>query len=132
VARERILMGADELRDFLAAQDWMVLATLDPDGSPAGDVVPTVLAEDRLYFAVATEGLSHRNLTRDPRACCAADVFPSYYEIRGAMVHGQAGTATPPPGAHAVGRAAASGAAVFALPLDDVTSFDFAKIRTKY
>src|SRR5262245_2779871 len=125
-------MSDDELREFLAAQDWMVLATLDPDGSPAGDVVPTVLAQERLYFAVAPAGPSHQNLTRDPRACCAADVFPSYYEIRGAMVHGHAEAATTPPGAHGVARAAAGGAVVFALPLDDVASFDFAKIRNKY
>lgn len=125
-------MSGDELHQFLAVQDWMVLATVDPDGSPAGDVVPAVLAEERLYFAVAPEGPSHRNLGRDPRACCAADAFPSYYEIRGAMVHGRAETATTPPGEHAVARAAAAGAVVFALPLDDVASFDFAKIRNKY
>lgn len=130
--RESIAMTGPELHTFLGGQEWMVLATLDADGVPAGELVATALLGGRLYFAVPHGGRAAEHLARDPRACCAADVFPSYYEIRGAVVHGSAEVVEAPPGTHAVARAAARGATVYSLPLDDVSSFDFAKIRNKY
>jgi hypothetical protein len=130
--RESIAMTHPELLGFLRAQTWMVLGTLDPDGAPRGELVVTALDDDRLCFAIDHTSSGFANLVRDPRACCAADVFPSYYEIRGAIVHGRAERVTDPRGALARIRHAAHGVAVFALPLDDVASFDFTKIRNKY
>lgn len=127
--RERIAMTPAEILRFLADQCWMVLATLDADGSPWGDTVPCLLAGETLYFAVRRGGRTHANLERDPRACCAQDRFPSYYEIQGVTLHGRARAATDAP---AASRLAAPGGAVYCLGLDDVFSFDFAKIRDKH
>jgi hypothetical protein len=122
--REAIAMTRDELLAFLGAQRWVALGTLDPDGTPAGDVVPVALDGERLRFAVPRGSRADDNIRRDPRVCCAADEFPSYFEIRGAVAHG---------------RAEPSGAPdrlgpdwiEYAIRLDDVASFDFRKMRRR-
>jgi nitroimidazol reductase NimA-like FMN-containing flavoprotein (pyridoxamine 5'-phosphate oxidase superfamily) len=125
MGREEIGMARAELAAFLGAQRWVALGTLDPDGTPVGDVVPVVLDGERLRFAVAVDSRAHDNIRRDPRVCCAADEFPTYYEIRGATAHGRA---TPRDEAHPLGPDWCE----YAIPLDDVASFDFKKIRAKY
>ena len=122
--REAIAMTPAELSAFLERQHWVALGTLDPDGTPVADVAPVRLHDGRLCFAVPRGSRAHDNITRDPRVCCAADEFPRYYEIRGATAHGRA---------EALGDAAiGSGWVEYAIPLDDVTSFDFRKVRNKY
>jgi nitroimidazol reductase NimA-like FMN-containing flavoprotein (pyridoxamine 5'-phosphate oxidase superfamily) len=120
--REAIAMTRDELLAFLGAQRWAALGTLDPDGTPVGEIVPIVLDGERLRFAVAHGSRAHENLARDPRVCCAADEFPSYYEIRGAVAHGRAEPHGEPGGEWVE----------YAIALDDVRSFDFRKIARKY
>ena len=121
MAREAIAMSGDELVAFLGAQRWVALSTLDPDGTPVADVAPVRLDGDRLCFAVARGSHADDNIRRDPRVACAADEFPAYYEIRGAVAHG---IAEPRPTAN-------PDWIEYAIPLDDVTSFDFKKIRAK-
>lgn len=119
--RQAIAMTRDELLAFLGAQRWMVLGTLDPDGTPAGEVVPVRLDGDRLRFVVARGSRAHDNIGRDPRVCCAADEFPSYAEIRGVVAHGRAEHGDPS------GRLGPDWLE-YAIPLDDVVSFDFRKM----
>ena len=122
--REAIAMTRDELLAFLGTQHWVALGTLDPDGTPVGDLAPTVLDGERLCFAVPRGSRADDNIRRDPRVCCAADEFPSYYEIRGAVAHGRAEAHT----SERLGPAWSE----WAIPLDDVTSFDFRKVQNKY
>ena len=122
MGREAIAMTNAELLEFLGTQRWTALGTLDPDGTPVGEVVPVGLDGERLRFAVARGSRAHENIARDPRVCCAADEFPSYYEIRGAVAHGRA---------EPHGDAGAEWVE-YTIPLDDVRSFDFRKIRNKY
>ncbi len=122
MAREAIAMSPEEVRAFLAAQRWMVLGTLDADGMPVGDLVPVRLDGDRLRFAVADGSRAGENVRRDARVCCAADEFPSYYEIRGVVLHGRADAPA----------RLGEGWSEYALALDDVASFDFRKVRSKY
>lgn len=123
MARESIAMTPDELRTFFGAQRWIALATLDPDGTPVADIAPVRLDGDHLCVAVARDSQTHDNIRRNPSVACAADEFPSYYEIRGAIAHGQAEERT---------INAAADWLEYAIPLTDVTSFDFKKIRNKY
>ncbi|HYC22725.1 MAG TPA: pyridoxamine 5'-phosphate oxidase family protein [Candidatus Bathyarchaeia archaeon] len=132
-------MSRAEVLEFLRDESWLVLATLDADGSPFGDVVPATLDGEMLCFCVARNGRSQANIARDDRVCCSSDRFPSYYEIKGVTVHGRAREVTDPaPAARiaslcsAPGLDAGADRAVYALGLDDVSSFDFAKIRNKY
>ena len=122
--REAIAMTRDELLAFLGAQRWVALGTLDADGTPVGDVAPAVLDGERLCFAVPRGSRADDNIRRDPRVCCAADEFPSYYEIRGAVAHGRAEP-------HSTGRLGPDWSE-YTIPLDEVTSFDFRKVRNKY
>ena len=125
MGREAIAMTPAELRAFLAAQRWVVLATLDPDGTPVGEPVPSRLVDDHVRFALPRGSRSHDNITVDPRVACAADVFPSYYEIQGATVHGRAEQV---PGDGRLGPDWIE----YQVPLDDVFSFDFRKIQRTY
>ena len=125
MGREAIAMTHEEVLAFLGTQRWVALGTLDPDGTPAGDLVPVVLDDDRLRFAVPRGSHADDNIRRDPRVCCAADEFPSYYEIRGAVAHGRA---EPHAGSDRLGPDWTE----YSIALDDVVSFDFRKVRNKY
>ena len=123
--RESIAMSRREVLDFLAARRWVLLATLAPGGAPTAEIAPCALAAGRLYFAVPPGSRSARNLERDPRACCANDEYPTYYEIRGVTAHGRARPEPArPAGLDLPGE-------LYSLGLDDVLGFDFAKIRRK-
>jgi len=122
--RERIEMSREEILALLAQTRWVVLGTLSAAGEPAGHVVPCALEGERLYFAVPPGSDAQRQIQRDPRVCAATDRYPTYYEIRGVTVHGRAEPAAAPPGLRAAG-------ATYALPLDDLVSFDFSKIQAK-
>ena len=125
MAREAIAMTRDEMRAFLGTQRWVALGTLDPDGTPVGDLVPATLDGERLRFAVPRGSRADDNIRRDPRVCCAADEFPSYYEIRGVIAHGRA---EPHANADRLGPEWLE----LSIPIDDVSSFDFRKVRNKY
>ena len=121
---EAIEMTRAEMLAFFGAQRWVALGTLDPDGTPVGDVVPVLLDAERLCVAGPRGSRAHENVARDPRVCCAADEFPSYYEIRGATAHGRAKARS--------GERLGPDWVEYVLALDDVASFDFRKIRRAY
>jgi hypothetical protein len=134
VARENISMTTDELRSFLGSVEWVALGTLDEHGGPAASLAAAVMKQDRLFFVVAEESPAATHLSRDPRCCCTADIFPTYNQIKGATIHGHAQRSTDD---HVViaelaRRAKAHGLAdgiVYALPLlEDAFGFDFAKL----
>ena len=132
-----------EIEMLLVGQRWVVLATLDADGSPWADLAACVLDGDEIYFLVCRGTRSFANVERDARVCCSIDIFPSYYEIKGATIHGRArrvGDASlrerlaprlARPGVP-VADEAGDRSDLFALPLDDVFSFDFGKIQSQY
>jgi nitroimidazol reductase NimA-like FMN-containing flavoprotein (pyridoxamine 5'-phosphate oxidase superfamily) len=122
MGREAIAMTREEVLAFLGTQRWVVLGTLDPDGTPAGDLVLVALDGDRLRFAVPCGSRTDENIRRDPRVCCAADEFPSYYEIRGAVAHGRAEP-------HVTSDRLGPDWTEYSIGLDDVVSFDFRKVR---
>ena len=75
------------------------------------------------------------NIQRDPRVVCMNDQYPTYYEIKGVTIHGRAEPVDDPALAarlpsDPIDRDAAD-RTVYAVPLDDVTSFDFTKIKAK-
>ena len=122
--RESIEMTPAELLDLLRETRWVVLGTLGDEGEPTATLVDCSLEAERLCFAVAAGGAAHRNIQRDPRVCCATDEYPTYYEIRGATLHGEALEAES-------ATLAGPERAVFSIPLDDVVSFDFSKIERR-
>ena len=133
MARERIAMSEEEVRAFLHSQRWVVLGTLDPRGAPEADLALCGLTDATLYFGVERDGRSARHIAQDARVCCAIDQFPTYYEIKGVTVHGRARPITDADEITRVRTLMGDTAdrVIYALPLDDVVSFDFAKIQQR-
>jgi hypothetical protein len=135
--RENNALSPEEIRAFLTSIEWVALGMLAADGSPEVDLVPAVVESDRLFFAVAPGSAAQANLARDPRCCCSADVFPTYYEIKGATVHGRAVPQEPSERVRATLRARArthqlTDGLIYSLPLlDDAFGFDFSKIQRR-
>lgn len=126
MGRERIAMDHQALLSLLGEVDWVVLATLDEGGAPVGELCRCALEGETLFFATPRVGEAAQNIERDPRVCCSVDTYPTYYEIKGASIHGSARPAPDRPGLGTLGDG------TFSLSLDDVVSFDFAKIANKY
>jgi hypothetical protein len=136
--RESIEMSAEESVAFLAAQSWVVLATLEPDGSPWADVVPSAVQDGQLLFRVSAGSRSERNIRRDARICCTQDENASYFEIRGVIAHGEA-LRVPLSEVPAELEArrdplhpdAPPHGEAYSIGLTEVVSFDFAKIEAR-
>jgi nitroimidazol reductase NimA-like FMN-containing flavoprotein (pyridoxamine 5'-phosphate oxidase superfamily) len=137
MARESTAMSDAEIRAFLQTVEWVALGVLDAQGAPAAGVAPAVVSGDRLVFAVPADSPLAAALTRDPRCCASADVYPTYFEIRGATVHGRAERLASDPSLQAAleDRARRHGIATgpaYALPLlEDAFGFDFGKITRR-
>ena len=77
------------VQEFLAAREVVVLATVQPDGSPLA--MPMWFLHDPMSVTmVSVDGTQKvRNLRRDPRVCVVAE-SGSRGEVRGVSVHGRA------------------------------------------
>jgi PPOX class probable F420-dependent enzyme len=78
-------MSDDELRDFVAEQMIVSVATLGPRGRP--HLVPLWYSADGLVLRSWTYAKSQKakNLERDPRATLQIEDGVLYHELRGAM-----------------------------------------------
>ena len=111
-------MGDEEVDLFLRTQARAVVVALDADGLPSGGVGRLVAGDGTVGFVLRAEDPVVALLGRDERACCIAEEFPSYYGIRGAMVHGRARAVA----------GADPGEAAFDLTVEQVVSYDFGKL----
>mgnify|MGYP001792173699 CR=1 FL=1 len=85
--RDRIRMSADELAEFLRAEQTMTVATMGPRGRP--HLMPVHYYIDAGGSAVTwTYAKSQKavNLERDPRATLQVEAGDAYAELRGAML----------------------------------------------
>lgn len=135
-----ITLTRDELVDFLSGQSQCVVATVEQDGSPWGDVVACRFSDGVLYFRVPHHSRTLKNLEADPRVCCTLESKDAdYYSARAAMVHGRAVLVTASEGSlpelDALPdpvTAAPIDATIFAVDLENVVSFDFGKIQRRF
>ncbi|MGH7896927.1 MAG: pyridoxamine 5'-phosphate oxidase family protein [Candidatus Binatia bacterium] len=128
-------MTDEEVRAFLTRKSRLVLGTLGSDGAPCSDVTSCVYERDRLYALVPRDGDALANLRRDPRVCCIVEEFPSYFEIKGVIVHARASEASGEERERAASRFPAGSGERFVvvrIPLERVVSFDFAKIQRRF
>ncbi|MBW2271150.1 MAG: pyridoxamine 5'-phosphate oxidase family protein [Deltaproteobacteria bacterium] len=137
-------MSSEELGRFAGTERRCVVGTLDADGGPWGDAVACAFHEGRLYFRVPAATRTLRNIQRDARVCCTIESHPEgseYYTIKAAMFHGRAqpADAAAARGAGALGElsdpvtgARAEEGSIFSVGVDDVVSFDFAKIKRRF
>lgn len=120
--RRDIRMTPGEITAFLTGRTRAVVVALDAGGRPHGAVgrlefEAPAWAAGRVNFAVYADDPLVGLLGADPRACCTVEQFPSYYEIRGVMIHGHAGAA-----------GSADGVARFTLDVAGAVSYDFGKL----
>ncbi|HXX39528.1 MAG TPA: pyridoxamine 5'-phosphate oxidase family protein [bacterium] len=81
---------ADErIQRFLATREVVVLATVQPDGSPLAMPVWFLHRSDDLIMISEADTQKIRNIRRDPRVCVAAD-GGSLAGIQGVIVQGWA------------------------------------------
>lgn len=109
--RSDIRLPDDEVRAFLAAHRVGVLVTND-GAHPDGGLVHLALAGEELELSASAAAVEA--VGRDPRVCVVVEEQPTYDGIRAVLVHGVA---------RVVGDRRLS------VPLDDVVSFDFGRIR---
>ena len=84
--RDQIRMSDDELRDFLAEQKIVSVATLGPNGRP--HLVPLwyVPEGDDLIGWTYAKSQKAKNLERDPHATLQVEDGVDYQELRGVML----------------------------------------------
>jgi nitroimidazol reductase NimA-like FMN-containing flavoprotein (pyridoxamine 5'-phosphate oxidase superfamily) len=145
MAREHssIKMNPEEVAKFASGEIRCIVGTLDEGGGPWGDAASCVYRGDRFYFRVPREGRTLRNLERDDRVCCAIESHPAgadYYTIKAAIFHGRAARAEGETERELAGLFAGlpdpvdggTQGAIFSIGVDDVVSFDFAKIVRRF
>lgn len=109
-------MDAAEITAFLATQSRVVVVAVEGD-APVGTVASARLDGDVWRVTLRAGDPVADLIAHDDRVCVCIDQFPEYYEIKGVSAHG-----------HASDQANVDGRLTFSIPLDDVTSFDFAKL----
>jgi hypothetical protein len=141
---QSIKFTTEELHEFLRSDTRLILATVDDAGDPWGDVVPFVFRHDRVFFRLTVDTRSYANIARDPRVCCVVESMNglSYYDIKGAIMHGSAVATTVdhhfPDVLTALDDVAdplgpgGSDTVVYSIDLGDSTSFSFEKIKYRY
>jgi PPOX class probable F420-dependent enzyme len=77
------------IQRFLATQEIVVLATVEPDGSPLA--TPVWFLHSSGVLAMISEAATQkvRNLRRDPRVCVVAEAG-ALADIRGVIIRGRA------------------------------------------
>ena len=116
--RPDISMTPDEIVTFLATQTRAVVAALD-GAAPVGTVAALRLDGDELEVTLRADDEVRALLGVDDRVCVIAEQFPTYFEIKAVCAHGRARFVADAVGTHHP---------TFRIGLDDVTSFDFAKL----
>jgi PPOX class probable F420-dependent enzyme len=83
--RDQIRMTDDELREFLAEQKTLSVATVGPNGRP--HLVPLwyVPEDDSLIGWTYAKSQKAKNLERDPRATVQIEDGVEYQDLRGVM-----------------------------------------------
>ena len=134
-----ISLTADEIVHFISGQTHCFVGTVDPDGSPWADVAACAYHDGRLWFRLSAGSRSLRNVMADPRVCCTLESEgDDYYDNISAMIHGEASAleegaslaeldalADPVAGKPIAG-------SVYSVDLENVVSFDFAKIQRRF
>jgi hypothetical protein len=116
--KQDIAMSQAEIDGFLATQSAAVVVGLRGTGAPTGASARLHRGQGGLGFSVSLDDPIVSHLAEDDRACCVVEQFPSFYEIKGVMLHGRASRRD----------GGAPGEARFDLAVEKVVSFDFGKL----
>ena len=89
MTREPEQLHDAHVQAFLAAKEVVVLATIQPDGSPLAMPVWFLYGADALIMISLADTQKVRNLRRDPRVCVVAEIG-SRADARSLVIEGRA------------------------------------------
>ncbi|WP_315987180.1 pyridoxamine 5'-phosphate oxidase family protein [Actinomadura sp. HBU206391] len=88
--RTRIAMTEDEVSSLVAEQRKLQLGTMNPDGTPHLVTMFYAMVDDKIAFWTYRASQKARNIERDPRVTCLIEAGEDYFELRGALIYGNA------------------------------------------
>lgn len=116
-----LAMPLEEISSLINSEGCLVLGSICPDGIPAAEIVPGHVDNDLLEFVLPVDSTSYRNIQEDNRVCAVVEnAQREFYRMRSVTIHGRADLRTSQPDREQ---------ARYTLPLDDIVSFDFSKIK---
>lgn len=88
--RDMIRMSDDEVRDFIAGQKTLQLATINKDGTPHLVAMWFGLQGGKLVIETFEKSQKALNLRRDPRLTCLLESGTEYNQLKGVQIKGRA------------------------------------------
>jgi hypothetical protein len=89
-ARTRIAMSEDEVSSLVAGHRKLQLGTINPDGTPHLVTMFYAVVDGKIAFWTYRSSQKARNIERDPRVTCLIEAGEDYFELRGALLYGNA------------------------------------------
>jgi len=83
-------MTPEEIREFLANERTLILATTRREGTPVMHALWFTYCEDAVYFNIQATSFKYKNIQRDNRVSCLVEAGEEYFDLRGAMMEGRA------------------------------------------
>ncbi len=104
-SRRTVSMTDDEVRDFLASQMKVQVASIGRDGMPHLTTLFYVVLDGRICFWTYATSQKIKNLERDPRISALVETGKDYEELAGVSVQGTAEIVRDPDGIRRIGTA---------------------------
>ena len=95
-SRAAVAMTEKEVAALVAEQRKMHLGTINRDGSPHLVTMFYGMVDDKIAFWTYRTSQKMRNIERDPRVTCLVETGEEYFELRGALIYGNAKVLTDP------------------------------------
>ncbi|HVW42067.1 MAG TPA: hypothetical protein VHC18_12035 [Amycolatopsis sp.] len=105
-------MEPAEVEEFLGRCAVMAVGAIDADGWPVASLAATTFDDGTITIRIAGDDPVAVAAAGPEPLCCTADEDPSYYEIRGVIVHGR-----PAPAADGL-----------RMPVERAIGFDFGRL----
>ena len=104
-SRRAVSMSDAEIRDFLASNIKVQVASIGRDGMPHLTTLFYVVLDGRICFWTYATSQKVRNLERDPRISALVETGKDYEELAGVSVQGTAEIVRDPDGIRRIGTA---------------------------
>ena len=89
-------MSAEEVTALITNAKKLQLGTINPDGTPHLVTMFHAVIDGKIAFWTYRRSQKAKNIERDPRVTCLAELGDDYFELRGALVYGKAEVVTDP------------------------------------
>ncbi len=152
-------MTSAEVTDFLRNQRTLILSTTKKSGSPVAHALWFFYLDGAVYFNIQAKSFKYKNIQRDNRVCCLIESGERYLDLKGVMIQGRCTPVTDPAEQERVEAARQEKNArisdgmtgmpawfhgnrqqrldrgdrvLLKVPLEQVTTWDFSKVRDYY